>query len=164
VCGNGDISFCKPGFTRKIIHHIKAHNERASHKQYYFQSKQPEYFKQFLAEFPSNAILVTTLETNRDAGYERASKAPLPTIRYKQFKALAYPHKVVTVEPIMDFDLTEFQRMLVSLNPLYVWIGFNSRPKEVKLPEPSKDKVNDLIVGLSLKGIEVKEKDLRNII
>jgi hypothetical protein len=161
VCGNGDISFCKPDFTRKIIHSIKAHNERAPHKQYYFQSKRPEYLNQFLADFPSNVILVTTLESNRD-GYENVSKAPRPSERYQQFKALGWPQKVVTVEPIMDFDLAEFHQMLVGLNPLYVWLGFNSRPKEVQLPEPSKEKVNELIARLASDGIEIREKDLRH--
>lgn len=161
VCGNGDISFCKPDFTRRIIHHIKAHNERAPQKQYYFQSKRAEYLKQFLSEFPSNVILVTTLETNRDARYGKVSKAPRPSKRYQQFKALDWPQKAVTVEPIMDFDLAEFHQMLVSLNPLHVWIGFNSRPKEIQLPEPHRNKVLQLMDFLERAGIAIKKKDLR---
>jgi len=161
VCGNGDISFCKPDFTGRIIQHIKAHNERAPHKRYYFQSKRPEYLRQFISDFPSNVILVTTLETNRDAGYEKVSKAPKPSERYQQFKSLDWPQKVVTVEPIMDFDLEQFGQWLISLDPLYVWIGFNSRPKETRLPEPNKDKVIQLTELLRDSGVEIKEKDLR---
>lgn len=161
VCGNGDISFCEPDFTRRIIDHIKRHNGRSPHKRYYFQSKQPEYLEQFLDDFPSNVILVTTLETNRDAGYEEVSRAPGPSERYQQFKDLDWPQKVVTVEPIMDFDFEVFSRWLVDLNPLYVWIGFNSRPKEVHLPEPSRERTQQLIEYLDNSNIVVRKKDLR---
>jgi hypothetical protein len=158
VCGNGDIAFCEPEFTREIIQSIKGHGKQ---KHYYFQSKQPEYFQQFLSEFPNSVILVTTLETNRDAGYERVSKAPPPSVRYRQFKSLDWPQKVVTIEPVMDFDVEVFGQWIVELNPLYVWLGFNSRPKEVKLPEPSKEKVLRLRKFLNESGVAIKEKDLR---
>jgi len=78
VCGNADISFCPPQFTRKIIDAVKQHKSRKE-KTFYFQSKSPSYFEQFLPLFPSNVILLTTLETNRDAGYETVSKAPPPS-------------------------------------------------------------------------------------
>jgi len=158
VCGNGDLSFCDPEFTREIIHSIKGHSKQ---KQYYFQSKQPEYFEQFLSEFPGSVILVTTLETNRDRGYGAVSKAPLPSDRYQQFKGLEWASKVVTIEPVMDFDVEVFGQWIVELNPLYVWLGFNSRPKEVKLPEPSKEKVLRLRKFLNESGVAIKEKDLR---
>lgn len=48
------------------------------------------------------------METNRDQGYERISKAPPPTERFRQFLALDYPRKVVTIEPVMDLDLDTF--------------------------------------------------------
>jgi len=110
VCGYGDISFCNPKFTLKIIEKIKEHNKRCSYKTHYFQSKRPAYFKEFLSEFPENVILLTTMETNRDSGYRKVSKAPLPSKRYKQFLELDYPRKVVTIEPVMDFDLEVFSQ------------------------------------------------------
>jgi len=69
VCGNADISFCPPDFTRTIIERAWEHNQRALDKTYYYQSKQPAYFEPFLPELPTNVILLTTLETNRDDGY-----------------------------------------------------------------------------------------------
>jgi hypothetical protein len=101
VCGNGDISFCPPDFTRQMVERIVEHNKRAPHKTYYLQSKEPAYFEPFLSELPDNVILLTTLETNRDAGYEAISKAPPPSVRYQQFKALDYPRKGVTIEPLL---------------------------------------------------------------
>jgi hypothetical protein len=44
----------------------------------------------------------------------------------------------------------------------YVWLGYNSRPKSVKLPEPSPEKVQEF-VGL-LAGIEVRGKELRGLV
>ena len=120
VCGNADISFCPRSFTRKIIERIKTHNVRCPHKTHYFQSKKPAYFTPILAEFPDNVILLTTLETNRDKGYRKISKAPRPSVRYQQFKALDYPRKVVTIEPVMDFDLHEFGDWIRSVRPAHV--------------------------------------------
>lgn len=109
VCGNADISFRPPDLTRKIIAGVKAHLHKArKRKTFFFQSKKPSYFRQFLAEFPPEAILLTTLETNRDEGYEAISKAPPASVRYEQFRALKYPRKVVTIEPVLDFDLATF--------------------------------------------------------
>jgi hypothetical protein len=83
------------------------------------------------------------------------------SVRYQQFKELKWPQKVVTVEPVMDFDVEVFGQWIVELNPLYVWLGYNSKPKEVSLPEPSKDKVMRLRKFLNDSGVEVREKDLR---
>lgn len=163
VCGNADISFCPPDFTQKIIDQIVEHNERAPHKTYYFQSKRPEYFREFLASFPKNVILLTTLETNRDEGYGSISKAPCPTDRFQQFRALDYPRKVVTIEPILDFDLNEFASWIKSIHPDYVWLGFNSKPESVTLPEPPEENVQKLAEQLIAAGIEVRGKTLRGV-
>lgn len=160
VAGNGDISFCDPAFVRQIIAAIVKKNLKRPNQVYYFQTKRPEYLAQFIGEFPPNVILVTTLETNRDEGYGAVSKAPYPSKRHAQFKQLDWPHKVVTVEPAMDFDLDVFSEWLISLKPEYVWLGFNSRPKSVSLPEPSKEKMLALAGRLKKAGIEVRGKEL----
>lgn len=163
VAGNADISFCPPRFTRKIIAAIKARIQRGRGNQtFYFQSKRPACFEQFLDEFPPEVILVTTLETNRDEGYREVSKAPVPSKRYEQFKSLDYPRKVVTVEPVMDFDLKIFSRWIISLKPEYVWLGLNSK-KKPKLPEPSEEKLRGLVRAIKQAGIEVRGKELRGL-
>lgn len=162
VCGNSDLSFCRPDFTRQIIEAVKKHNQRRPDKTYYFQSKRPEYFQPFLSGLPDNTIILTTLETNRDDGYRQISKAPLPSVRYEQFKALDYPRKVVTIEPVLDFDLEIFADWIKSINPEYVWIGYNSRPKQVRMPEPNKKKLSAFISELGKNNMTVKGKDLRN--
>ena len=161
VAGDGDISFCPPKFTRKIIEQIKKHNKRGPYKTYYLQSKNPAYFEQFLKELPENVALVTTLETNRDEGYDLVSKAPKPSVRYRAFANLNYSNKIVTIEPLMDFDLETFTQWILNLKPRYVWIGFNTKRSRVHLNEPEMNKVVSLIAALESNGIKVKKKNLR---
>lgn len=163
VCGVGDLSFCEDGHMRQIVERVIKHDKQYGDREYYFQSKRPEYFAPYISSFSKNCILVTTLETNRDEGYGAISEAPPPKERYRQFKELDYPRKVVTVEPVLDFDLDEFSEMLLALEPEYVWIGFNSRPEFISVPEPTNEKVAALIEILEGKGIKVKRKDLREI-
>ena len=163
VCGNADISFASLDFTRQIIAAIKRRLKRRGDQTFFMQSKRPECFEPLLDELPENVVLLTTLETNRDEGYEKVSTAPLPGERYRQFLSLDYPRKVATVEPIMDFDLGIFPSWLINLNPENVWLGFNSRDNSVKLPEPPHDKVRELVRKLSDAGIPIKGKTLRDL-
>ena len=163
VAGNSDISFCPLEFTHRIIERIRQQNARCPDRTYYFQSKRPEYFAPLVEAFPSNVILLATLETNRDEGYGDISKAPPPSERYRQFKALKYPRKVVTIEPVMDFDPRVFAGWMRRLRPEFVWLGLNSKPKSVKVPEPAPEKLQTFTELLVDAGIEVRGKDLRGI-
>lgn len=163
VCGNADVAFCPPEFLRKVILRIAEHNSHAPDKTYYLQSKRPACFEPFLTELPPNVILLTTLETNRDTGYEKVSKAPPPSVRYRQFRALEYSRKVVTIEPVLDFDLAAFAEWISGIRPEYVWLGFNSKPESVTLPEPTEEKVQRLANRLQAAGIEVRGKTLRGV-
>lgn len=166
VCGNGDIAFASPSFLDRIVGAVASDAARYPGQEYYFQSKAPIVFKRILSDLPDQAVLVTTLETNRDCGYRLhvGNAAPEPTRRWSIFRGIDYPRKVVTVEPIMDFDLHTFAGMLMDLEPEAVWIGFNSRPKQIKLPEPDEGKVVKLIDALLMNGIPVRGKDLRGIV
>jgi hypothetical protein len=163
VCGNSDLSFCRERFMFQIIKAINKRNKRHPEKTYFFQSKRPGYFAPFLSDLPTNAIILTTLETNRDKGYRQISKAPVPTVRYKQLLSLDYPRKVVTIEPVLDFDLEVFVDWIKSINPEYVWLGYNSRPKQVQMPEPDEEKMVRFIIELKKNNIHIKFKELRNL-
>ena len=138
-------------------------SRRGYHREYYLQSKRPSCFTDITPDLPSNVILVTTLESNRDAGYELVSKAPPPSERYRQFRALRHSRKVLTVEPIMEFDHADFLRWILDLRPECVWLGFNSRPASVRLPEPSEASVQRLVDALVANGIKVRGKTLRGV-
>jgi len=167
VYGTGDITFCSPNFTRKTFAAIDNHKPRMV-KTYFFQSKNPVCFNQYLGWFKYHqdiVTLLTTLETNRDTGYRKISKAPLPTVRFKDFYELDYPRKVLTIEPVFDFDLDEFVEMVLKLHRQgsleYVWFGFDS--KNCGLPEPSEEKAQEFVDLLQLHGIEVRGKKLRGV-
>ena len=137
VCGNGDFAFATRDQQGAIIAEIAKYCLRHPQKRFYLQSKRPECFLPHLATLPPGAVLVTTLETNRDRGYEVVSaKAPLPSERYRQFLGLRYRRKIVTIEPVMDFDVDVFAERIVRIRPEYVWLGLNSHPATVRLPEP----------------------------
>ena len=157
-CAHGDIAFADPAFIRRVIARTRDYPGRT----FYFQSKAPACFEQYLSDFSQgNTILLTTLETNRDQGYGAVSKAPVPSVRCSDFRRLQWPRKIVTVEPIMDFDVDSFAEMILSVHPEAAWVGYNSKPGSVRLPEPPLEKTERLISVLREAGIEVRPKLLR---
>jgi len=124
---------------------------------YLFQSKNPKRFNEFVPLFPSWTTLGTTLETNRDTSF--ISSAPCPVARFMAFSEIKNFEKMVSIEPIMDFDLEEFLSMFKIIKPKFVSIGADS--KNNNLPEPSKEKVELLIKELK-KFTEVKIKSNLN--
>ena len=62
----------------------------------------------------------------------------------------------LSIEPILDFDLDIFVQMLKEINPSYISIGADS--KNHNLPEPSKEKIKELIDSCRC-FTEVKIKD-----
>jgi hypothetical protein len=158
ACAHGDITFGRPEFIRRVITEVNHHPDR----EFYWQSKNPECFKQYLPFFSTpNTILLTTMETNRSDGYNQVSKAPLPEIRYRAFRDLDWKRKIVTIEPIIDFDGDVFFSWIIEIKPEAVWIGYNSHPN-IKLVEPPLNKTLEFIEKIRTAGIEVKEKLIRN--
>ena len=159
VCGDGDISFSTPEYTNRINDTIKLKSK--SWQTVYFQSKNPEYFEQF--EFSENAVLVTTLETDDDEIYKGISKAPTVSKRAEAFRKLSHPRKIVTVEPLIKNNTKRFASIIESIKPEAVWIGYNSRPKQVSLPEPPLEQTSELINMLA-DFTMVKPKTIREAI
>jgi len=128
---------------------------------YLFQSKNPFRFARFRDLFPPKTILGTTLETNRDYDF---SKAPQPRLRAEVLRSWNGTgiKKMISVEPIMDFDLYKFSTMISLCEPIFVSIGADSKGNN--LPEPSPEKIASLIVKLG-KVTEVKiKKNLKRLI
>lgn len=130
---------------------------------YLFQTKNPKRFFDFVDSFHDDAIVGTTLETNRNTN----TNAPEPSERVPwmwEFTDRKYNHfkRMVSIEPIMDFDIVEFSMMIRNIHPDFVSIGADSQGHN--LPEPSKEKTLELIKGLNT-FTEVKIKDnLKRII
>jgi DNA repair photolyase len=104
-----------------------------------FQSKNPIRFYEFW--FPDNTILGTTIESNRN--YE-ISKAPAIGERIEAMQNIpATYEKMITLEPLLDFDVDELIGLIAKACPNWVNIGADS--KRHNLPEPSWSKVETLI-------------------
>ena len=111
--------------------------------QYLFQTKNPKRFWEFVNDFPKDSLLCVTIESNRDYNI---TKAPNIKERVSYMKNLPFK-RMITIEPILDFDLNEFVDLIKEINPNWVNIGADS--KRCDLKEPPKEKIEFLIKELS---------------
>jgi DNA repair photolyase len=137
------------------IEKVLAHCCEYPENRYLLQSKNPKRMLDFTEKFPPDVFLGTTIETNRTNYYE--SKAPTFTERAEalaELNKLGY-ETMVTIEPLMDFDLDELVDLIVTANPVWVNVGADSKSHD--LPEPSPEKVKALIDTLKEKtDVELK--------
>lgn len=125
--------------------------------QYLFQSKNPSRFTCNGLIFPENSVFCTTIETNRFYNdimfhsphpYNRAYEMPL--------------NNYVTIEPVIDFDLQEMLGLIKICSPKQVNIGADSGKNG--LPEPSKEKLLQLIEGLQEFTTIAKKRNLSRLL
>jgi DNA repair photolyase len=120
-----------------------------------FQSKNPNRFFNFLSYFPEKTILGTTIETNKQELCN--SLAPSVKERYLAMEKLVDFSLMVSVEPIMDFDVNVLTEWLADIEPEFVSIGADTRGHD--LIEPSWEKIEELVRQLKLLGIETRLKE-----
>ena len=123
---------------------------------YLFQSKNPARFGTH--PFLKDTIIGTTIETNREYHTDvpfPLSQAP-QTIKRVEAMIRHKEPKMVSIEPILDFDLPEMTDFIKWIQPVFVSIGADS--KGHNLTEPSASKVQSLI-GTLRSITEVKVKD-----
>jgi len=149
--GSSTDGWCYEALTEWIFATLK-HCCKYPLNRYLFQSKNPARFNMFLPFMPHDYILGTTIETNRD--YE-ISQAPTPEARMLVMEDLPHP-KMVSIEPIMDFDLDILVDWIRQIAPVFISIGADS--KGHKLPEPSPEKTQQLIKDLQgITTIKIKD-------
>jgi DNA repair photolyase len=144
------------GVSDVLIANILQHTWRYPENTYVFQTKNTKRAESFLGEFPFNRLIGTTIETNRDLS--AISNAPDPRSRARgisNFSERGIP-TFITIEPIMDFDIGVMADWIITAKPSFVNIGADS--KGCHLPEPSPEKVRDLISAISRAGVEIKKK------
>ena len=138
---------------RKILHHCLDYPKNT----YLFQSKNPKRFHEFISAIPLNSILGATIESNREVGLAY-SKAPPIIERINEMVKLK-SRKMITIEPVFDFDVKEFVESLQLIKPEWINIGADSNTKkEYIFREPSKEKLEDFI-STSKCFTKVKIKD-----
>jgi len=147
----GDISFASDTTMQAIIHYCWLW---AKHT-FLIQSKDPAFFHQY--KFPENVILGTTIETN--CNQIGISKAPSTHNRADAMIRLNNCKKMITIEPIMQFDMNTLPLWMRSISPEFIYVGYNSKD-DIKLSEPSLEKTQLFIEKLS-EFTEVRTKLLR---
>ena len=125
--------------------------------QYLFQSKNPFRFTGNGLIFPENSVYCTTIETNRFYN-DIMCESPHPHNRAYELPLNNY----VTIEPIMDFDLLEMIQLIKICKPKQVNIGADSGKN--RLPEPSKEKILQLIEGLKEFTTIAKKSNLQRLL
>ena len=121
-------------------------------------TKNPERYLEF--DLPENVIAGATIESNRD--YPNLSRAPLQSKRIEAMTRLKH-EKMMSIEPILDFDLEQFAEAIRRISPRFTYIGYDNYG--YNLPEPSTKKTMKLINRLRgftevrLKTIKFLEDD-----
>lgn len=136
-----------------------------SKNQYFFQTKNPARFYEFRGWFEwmkNRVILGTTIESNYIP--PEISKAPPPATRALEMYSLAAKayRTMVSIEPVMEFNLYYIIQLIKMCQPLFVSIGADS--KGHKLPEPTKHDVIDMIEQLNEFTDVLLKNNLRRII
>jgi DNA repair photolyase len=120
---------------------------------FFFETKNPSRYWEFLGRFRDNVVLSITIETNRTDYTELISKAPSTLDRYIAFAEIPSEQfkKHVSVEPIMDFDLTVMTYMMRQIHPWKVSMGYDNYGilKRCGIPEPDGFKYNALKTKLA---------------
>ena len=129
------------------IHDTLTHCRKYDANRYLFQSKNPERIYNSRKSLPSTVALGTTIETNRS--YPEMGDAPgiMDRARWMAKLKMCGYRTIITIEPVMNFDLDRLPIIIEACRPDWVNIGANTN-KKVKLPEPPPDKVKSLIEAL----------------
>lgn len=146
----GDISFATDEQLFRILLRIR----QIPLTNFLLQTKNPARFLRLEDLLPPNVYLGTTIETNRRKGF---SDAPPPSFRYLNLWALEHPHKFVSIEPVMDFDLGTLVRWIGEIKPEIVEVGADNYHNN--LPEPPWERVEALLEALRKFVPRVIEKD-----
>ena len=155
ACDMGDLfgNWVPRDWVLKVIDAVR--NSPSSY--FLFLTKNPKRYFEFLEVFPENLVLGATIETNREYKF---SNAPPVAERHNCMVKLPYKRKLVSIEPIMDFDLDVFVKWIRDIAPAVVHVGYTKFNEN--LPEPSLAKTKKLMVELRsftrVKELRLREK------
>jgi DNA repair photolyase len=139
-----------------FINKILEHCSRWPFNTYVFQTKNPiRFFDKNLISFPPISMFGTTIETNREI--DNIGNAPSPKQRYEaMLKFNKNQSTFITIEPVLDFDVDILAKWIYEIDPRFLNLGADS--KNHNLPEPTIDKIHNLVAELHRYGIELREK------
>jgi DNA repair photolyase len=124
---------------------------------YLLQTKNPARYLRRINDFnPSKFVLSTTIETNYFIP-EIMNQCPPPIERAAAMAKLPKEYKrMVTIEPIMKFNLDRLVEMIMLISPVQINIGADSLNHQ--LPEPEPAEILNLIGVLEKLDTTVKIK------
>jgi DNA repair photolyase len=145
--------FTPTEWIKQVFDHIRKFPEA----DFLFMTKNPRRYLELLPYIPQNAILGATIETTCDeiVQTDKVSNAPLPSQRYEAMKELDCKRKIVSIEPVMDFDIKTFQKWIEEINPFIVYVGYDNYCH--KLREPPLKQTMDLMEKLSETSLVIKK-------
>lgn len=153
-CGDLFGSWIPDLWILRILEHLRKYPQTT----FLLQTKNPERYFDF--DIPQNCILGTTIETNRNYNL---TKAPSPRERFLAMKKMPIEREImVSIEPIMDFDLPILLSWMGVLRPKFVSVGADSG--ENKLLEPSASKLFQLLWQLDIVAEVRRKKNLSRIL
>jgi len=151
----GDISWATEHIIDVLLNKIAAQPE----VDFLFCTKNPGIYTGW-DRLPANLYLGVTIETNR--GDKPMSKAPPAAERYRAMKSLAHPKKLISIEPVCDFDLVAMLKWMDEIRPEIVEVGADNYHN--RLVEPRWEKVQALLAGLrGICPVVVEKAGLRRL-
>ena len=143
----------------RVLDYCKQELDAGRRNAFLLQTKNPKRFLEFIDHPIANrCVFGTTIESNRFYP-EIMCNAPEIEERVKAMETLSNLGftTMVTVEPLLSFDLDKMLEHIYRCNPKKVNIGRNSC-RSIVLPEPTSDEVKQLIDGLKdIPKIEIKK-------
>lgn len=144
----GDISFA----SLECIEYINERINKFPKTKFLFCTKNPAVYRHFIKL--DNVYYGTTIETNRDVS--KFSKAPSERWRFETLLEVN-GKRFISIEPVMDFELGILITWIEKLKPEIVEIGGDNYGHN--LPEPSSNKIKELISCMETLGITVVRKE-----
>jgi len=159
--GNGRIIFvehCNDFLAADVpddwIRAVLKHCNEFPQNQYVFQTKNPARYHDFLAAFPPDRLLGSTIETTDADVAKQVSTAPLPAARYEAMATLVDERRFITIEPILRGDMRRLARWVADIAPDFVNVGADS--KGSALDEPTAGAVCCLLEYLA--HVQIRQK------
>jgi len=153
VCSQNDLF--ASSVPHQIIIDILLHCRKYPENTYLFQSKNPYRFLYY--EFPDNSILCTTIESNRNVDNYNVPTMIKRAVAIRDLFEYPYYKTMITIEPIMEFDLKEMVELIDIARPDIIHIGAVTGNN--KIQEPSAEKICKLIEILSGYNLQLILKD-----
>jgi protein gp37 len=150
ICSGCDLFH--PDIHKNWIEAIWRHTMKYPKNQYLWHTKNPWRLASIIEPVGRDTACVT-IESNN--AYWDISQAPLPFERITYLKEWD-GKRMITVEPILDFDLDIFGGMLLETPVVQINIGADSGRNG--LPEPPAWKIKALIEHLEKYGVKVHRK------